>query len=284
MNNKGYQSKQYAYSLKEWGEPIHLPAMNGWVLKQPGVVTNLYPFFSCRNPINHSCSWNDIEFLKRDKSIKDLVLYTDPLLNTNSFVPYSYSLADGFLYKQFSKIEKNQPHYIVDFSKELVFSHNHWDNIRTFAKSGYEVNQRTLNFINRYDYADHFYELYQNTIKRNNIEGIAKFSRESFRRQLEVPGLVIFEVLDKKTKLPIAIRTFYLQNNDLYFHLAAASPKAYHISANHALVYEAINWCRQMGIDKLLLGTGPTEGLKSFKLGFANSEIINWRLEAKLNE
>ena len=259
----GYQSKKYANSLEEFGEIKTLPYSQAFVIKNNEKLESLYSLF-CPRFFNSSTLCNDIAILQTDKRVKALHLYTDPLLNINLIN----------LNEIFDEVVIDKECYIINFNEPLVFSHNSWDNVRNFARSGYSVEQRTLNPINRYDYANLFYDLYKKLIKRNSITGIACFSESSFRKQLEVPGLVIFEVKDKRSGLPVAIRSFYIHDNKAYYHLAAQSHKAYGISASHAIVYEAIMHFKQLGLDHLVLGgaiKGSSKtGLASFKAGWAN--------------
>ena len=54
-HNRGYASRAYAESLGEFGELLHLPRCDGYLLKRPIAGTpfydarGCYPFFFCRN-------------------------------------------------------------------------------------------------------------------------------------------------------------------------------------------------------------------------------------------
>lgn len=287
MRLSGYQSTQYANSLSEFGEILYVgPGV--YLQKRPILGTeyydlvSLYPLFSPPE-FNSSVYYGIEDFVSLDKNCVSLTLITDPLL---SITPMLKKFFD------YSKVYKT--HYIVDLTQPLNIAHAHWDRIRSFAKTGYEIKMPILNpTVNSVDVGRHFYDLYKVLIEKHGIEGIAQFSENSFIKQLNVPGLVMMEC-SKDNKAPEVVRSFLLQTNYstgekvAYFHLGASSDKGYYLNGSHAIHYQAIIYFKQLGIDKLVLGGTPdsknAEGLKLFKSGFSNTTKDNYILGKVLNQ
>jgi hypothetical protein len=127
--------------------------------------------------------------------------------------------------------------------------------------------EKSTDFI--YDWA----ELYENLIVRHSIKGIAAFSKESFAKQLSVPGLVMFRALhDDKT---VGMLLWYIQNDVAYYHLGSNSPLGFQLHASFALFSFAIKYFADNGLTWLDLGAGAgvggdgTDGLTQFKRGWS---------------
>jgi hypothetical protein len=123
------------------------------------------------------------------------------------------------------------------------------------------------------DFLDEWVELYQTLVERHNITGIAAFSRDSFARQFQVPGLVAFRaVRNDKTE---GMVLWYVQANRGYYHLGAYSPIGYELRASFALFSAAIEYFAVLGLEWLNLGagagagTGAESGLNRFKQGWS---------------
>jgi hypothetical protein len=120
---------------------------------------------------------------------------------------------------------------------------------------------------------DDWTRLYAHLIQRHDIKGITAFSRAAFARQFEVPGLVVFQALDRGT--PVGMLLWYVQDNVAYYHLGAHNEVGYELRSSFALFWHAIEYFRAGGVQWLDLGASPgvngtaTDGLTRFKRGWA---------------
>jgi hypothetical protein len=121
-------------------------------------------------------------------------------------------------------------------------------------------------------------ELYSNLIARHSITGIAAFSRDSFARQLRVPGINAFRATqDGQT---VGINLWYADQAVGYYHLGAYSDEGYRLRASFALFWRAIEHFSKAGLTWLDLGAGAgaasdgTDGLTRFKRGWTNTTRV----------
>ncbi len=266
---KGYGSPEYADAFREWGEPLWLPHARGFLLKRPISGTpyydasNCYPLFTCANWAGLE---REMETLRRN--LVSLVLVTDPFANFNYermlnifpdlFRPFKY-------------------HHIVElgqFSWQTL-SYHHRRNLKK-ALNEVDVEFCPLPEI----YLNEWTELYQYLIQRHGIRGITAFSRESFRKQLQVPGLHLFRAMrDGRT---IGMILWMVQGYVAYYHLAAYSPEGYRYRASYALFWNSIEYFRKMELDYLNLGSAAglkqddTSGLARFKRGWATGSRLTY--------
>ena len=116
-------------------------------------------------------------------------------------------------------------------------------------------------------------DLYGNLIKRHNISGLQAFSRESFAKQLIVPGIRIFKAA--YAGATVGMIWWYEQGNRSYYHLAAYSDIGYELGASFALFDHSIKYFAQRGFQWLSLGADPglengaESGLRRFKAGWS---------------
>ncbi len=118
--------------------------------------------------------------------------------------------------------------------------------------------------------------LYANLIHRHQLRGIKAFSRECFRRQLAVPGMVMFRAtLGDQV---IGAHLWYVQGDVDYSHLSATSDVGYGCRATYGIYWTAIETFRQQFAGRvrwLALGAGAglasdrNNGLVEFKQGWA---------------
>ncbi len=265
----GYRSPLYVESLAEFGTPLHLPQSDAWVLKRPIPETaehdaiGCYPLFNCGN-------WQalgaDLDDLKADAIAVSAVV--DPFAQVDAG-----NLGELFVdvcrpYKQ---------HAVVDFDGDWrnAICQHHRRNIR-FAARHVEI-ERSLEPAK---WLEHWSELYDNLVARHQIQGIARFSRTAFRRQLNVPGIVAFRAaVGTQT---VGMLLWYVADSVAYYHLGAFSDAGYETRAAFALFDAALNEFASLGLRWALLGgvrgwqVAPNDGLTRFKLGWANQRRTAW--------
>jgi hypothetical protein len=262
MNDSGYLHPLYAQSLIEFGQPLKLPDSLGWILKRsiPGTSnfdgTGCYPIFACEN-------W---AYLGRDldwvaDQLVSLSLVTDP------FGAYSQRDLLGCFHDIAIPYKE---HFVVDLQQqpqEFVDSHHQRNAHKALKTIKVEVCIEPIKFL------DDWVLLYDNLIQRHDIKGIARFSRESFMRQLTVPGVVAFRaVFDNQT---IGMSLWYVQDEVAYYHLGAYSNEGYDRKASFAIFWLLLEYFSMKGLHWLSLGAGAgirgdkSDGLTRFKQGWS---------------
>lgn len=260
-----YASPFYARSLAEFGDPLPLPECGGWLLERavPGSsrrdAMGCYPLFSC-------CDWTklDDDLDRAGKQLVTVALVVDP------FSP----LARNELETCFDRVIPFKEHFIVDLdlpSERHVTRHH-----RYYARKS--LNTAKVHAVT--DPARHLDEwvgLYANLIARHQLRGIKAFSRESFRRQLEVPGLVMFTAVQEERT--IGAQLWYIQGNVAYSHLTAVNDEGYGCRATYGIYWTAIETFKQCFAGKVRwldlgagagLGCGQNDGLAEFKRGWSS--------------
>jgi hypothetical protein len=258
----GYLHPAYTDALSEYGQPVFLPQCAGWVLERkiPGYaavdVMGCYPLFLCRDwPSLHL----DLEMIEREWIT--LALVADP------FGDYSVD----YLKECFPDVMiPFKQHYVVDLSRparDFVID-NHARNARKALKRvTVEVCSDPLVLL------DDWVNLYDVLIRRHQIRGITAFSRQSFTRQLQVPGLVAFRATAEGATVGMIL--WYVMGNIAYYHLGAYSDLGYNLGASFALFAYAIDFFADMELGWLNLGAGAgvggdgTDGLTRFKRGWS---------------
>ena len=258
----GYLHPAYAASLSEFGEPFSLPRCGGWLLKRTIPNTSLadamgcYPLFACED---WSQLRHDLEELSHD--LVAIFLVTDPFGDFD----------EAYLRECFPDLVKPfKEHFIVDLSQQLdSFVHPHHLRNARNALRQLEV-ERCHNPI---DALEDWLSLYDTLIERHSITGIAAFSRNSFAKQLAVPGIVAFRAAEHGETVGMLL--WYQQNDRAYYHLGAYSTRGYETGSSFALFDHALRYFCSQEIKWLNLGaaagsTGADSGLTRFKQGWSN--------------
>ena len=259
----GYQHPSYADALAEFGRPYQLMQSGGWILKRqiPGCAEidgmGCYPFFACQD-------WSKLAFDLEQLSneLVSLAIVTDPF-GTYDIDQLQHAFKDVVIpYKE---------HLIADLDQplETFVSHHH----RKYA----------LQVLNRFkvdvcpdpsQFIEDWTALYATLIQRHHIKGISAFSKASFIKQLQVPGMVMLRAHDEQQTVGIIL--CYINGNKGYWHLGAYSSLGYKYRASYALVWSALKYCASEGLKYLNIGAGAgvkgdeTDGLTQFKKGWAN--------------
>ena len=161
-------------------------------------------------------------------------------------------------------------HFVTDLSRprDSFVPVNHRRNTRR-AQAEMEIEK----CANPAEFLDDWTKLYATLVARHGITGILTFSRESFARQLQVPGIVAFRaVRDGET---LGMLLWYEQGNRAYYHLGAYSSAGYDLRASFALFSYSMEYFAEHGIKWLSLGAGAgsdpeaKSGLTRFKEGWA---------------
>jgi hypothetical protein len=258
----GYMHPAYAASLAEFGTPRRLPRSGGWILERAieghaaRDASGCYPLFSCPDWARLREDLADV-----GDGLVSLALVADP------FGDYD----EAYLKECFREVAVPfKQHFVVDLSRppeEFVSPHHRRNARRAAAEVGVEECARPA------DYLDEWHALYAVLAARHAIGGVAAFSKESFAKQLEVPGVAaVRAVRDGAT---VGMLLWYVQGDVAYYHLGAYSERGYELRASFALFRHSIELFARRGLRWLNLGAGAgaapgaESGLSRFKQGWA---------------
>ncbi len=258
----GYFHPAYVKSLVEFGKPYNLPRSRAWILKRPITGTSYhdgmgcYPLFTCEK-------WeyliDDLDNIGSD--LVTLSIVTDPFGNYD----------EAYLKNCFPDVCKPfKQHYVTDLRRPP----------RTFISEHHKRNLRKVHHQVTVDicehpaaYLDEWIRLYSNLIKRRNIQGVRAFSRQSFEKQLQVPGVTLLKAVNGGVIEGMLL--WYICNKIAYYHLGAYSDMGYKSGASFSLFLFAIEYFEALGTRWLDLGAGAglgndsTDGLSRFKRGWS---------------
>lgn len=262
---QGYLSRAYAESLDHVGTPRHLEHARGWWIERPieGAGTSdgigPYPLLCCQN-------WSGLEAdLRRlEGRLVSFAAVTDP------FGDYDEAL----LHRCFrDRVIPFKQHYVTDLRQpaEVSTSKNHR------YKARRALRHMTVELCaNPMVYADEWSKLYGKLSARHKISGFAAFPESCLRRQLEIPGMLVFRAHDGKSTLGMLL--WALHGDVAYYHLSAASESGYERHASYALFKSAMDHLRSSGVAWANLGAGAgtavkkNDGLLQFKSGWATGQ------------
>lgn len=258
----GYLHSGYAESLAEFGQPRLLPKSRGWILKRqiPGYplydAMGCYPLFACQD---WSQLHTDINSMAGE--LISLALVTDPF--------GAYDAA--YLQRCFKDVViPFKEHFIIDLGRKL-------DTFVSSHHSRYARKALQNVFVQRChdpaQFLGEWVDLYAFLIARHRIDGIPSFSRSSFERQLNVPGITMFRAVHKD--VTVGMTLWYTKGEVSYYHLGAYSDLGYQLRASFALFWSTIEYFSASGLRWLSLGAGAgvngknPDGLSRFKQGWS---------------
>ena len=258
----GYLHRGYAQSLATFGSPRMLSKSGGWVLKRkiPGYpyydAIGCYPLFFCQD-------WSQLRFdlANLQSELVSVTLVADPF--------GEYEL--GQLQNCFELVVPFKEHFVIDLDvplSKLGSKHHRYYARRASRQVLVEVCSEPTEWLASWS------GLYANLKRRHRIDGIKAFSDVVFAQQLDLPGTVLFRAIAGNDT--VGMDWYYEQNDVVYGHLAAVSPKGYRVGASYALQWAAINYFigrahwMDLGGAAGLEGNG-TDGLSFFKKGWSNA-------------
>jgi hypothetical protein len=259
---KSYLHSDYAHSFGEAYTPIRLEASKGLILKRPILGTQLYDAMGCY-PLFCCHKWSDLKVDLENNSLDliSLTVVTDPFGEYNEA-----DLNNAFN----SLVVPFKEHFITDLSlhpESFVNKHNTRYAKKALKNISIEISHNSI------ELSDIWVEMYSNLVNRHNIQGVAAFSEKSLRRQLDVPGAVVFTAnYEGQT---VGMTVWYVQNRVAYYHLGAYSDKGYDLRASYAIFWNAIKYFQTLDVDWLDIGAGAgaqndgNDGLSRFKSGWS---------------
>lgn len=265
----GYASKQYAEVYSEPNTTIKF--RNGFYLERDIPNTNfvdrcnVYPFLATNNyPSLCEDEWEQ-------KDLVSCCYITNPLFSTAG-LPLGNLGKTIFSYKSHSVVNLKE----YDLAKLPT---NHRRHIKHSSLLDVTIIPSPV------DYGLDVYATHKFLQKRHGITGPTAYTKEQIIKLLEVPGAFLFrsstEVEEGHCYKEISLGycLFYMLGNDVYYHVGAMFSEGYTEQANFKMIHEACRFFKQLGFDRLLLGSVPDgaegEGLRRFKEGFSLGNTVN---------
>jgi hypothetical protein len=273
-----YGHEDYVRSLAEFGSPRSLDRSGGWVLERPvpgapGLrdAAGCYPLFTCRDWFALGEDLADL----RASDLVSVVLVADPLT-----LPADIDLARHFG----GVCLPWKDHYLVDLGADHEPSTHHRRNARRFLRHAtVEVVDDPTAWL------DTWCSLYAQLVARHAITGAACFSRESFARQLALPGAVLLRAATADDATA-GLQIWFVDGPHAWHHLSAYGAEGYRWGgASYALVAAALDHLREHGVREVDLGSGAglahdtEDGLSRFKRGWSTHARPAWLCGAVLD-
>ena len=259
---EGYSHEKYAKAMSEFGLPQKLPLSSGYIIERkiPGTqykdAIGLYPVFSCHD-------WSMVP--------QDLQTFAERYITVSLVTDPFSAVSVEFLEQYFDIMRPFKTHYITHFNQPLqkiVRRSSRQDAYKALEMMDVEICHQPIKYLNEW------VSLYENIIKKHNVDAINKFSVRSFKFQLEIPGMVMF--LGRQGPEIVGAVLYLMHDSVCYGHLAAFTSAGYRIKAFNGILWRALEYMEKRGIQYLnhggAAGTNedPNDGLAVFKKGWSN--------------
>lgn len=252
----GYRSPAYAAALAGWGRPLAFGATGGHLLCRaiPGSdrhdLAGPYPLFCCTD-------WQALAAAVADLPAGpvSLTLVTDP------FCP----LSEAALAAIFPLCRPLHAHHLIPLEAPPAPSRHHRRALRQPCPARIEAGPAGPGLL------EPWLGLYAGLAARRGITDLRRFDRESFRRQLAVPGLEAVTAWEGETLLGADL--YYLDGGVVRAHLSAYAERGYALAVSYPMMAAAIGHFRGRA-DWIDLGGAPTgagDGLSAFKRGWGGT-------------
>jgi hypothetical protein len=273
MAASGYLHPDYAASLVDMGTPVRLSRSGGALLRRAIAQSQQfdgagpYPLFCCED-------WAALA--------EDLASVRDALISATVVTDPFGKYTDATLRQAFDRVRAFKEHHVVDLAgwSEDALKPHHRSRARTALRK-----LEVVEVPRPVDALDTWCALYAHLVERHALEGVHAFSRESFSRQLAVPGLVAFAASSGGTV--VGMQLWMVQGDTAYSHLTAMSAEGYRLRASYALNRVGLEVLkpRVRWVD-LGAGAGASDeesGLTWFKEGWANARRQTFLCEKVLD-
>lgn len=258
LRSEGYCGPAYPQSLVHVGRAVALERSRGWCLVRSIEGTNFsdaigpYPFYVCQD-------WSRLaeDATALAATAVSLTIVTDPFANVSQ-----HTLTEAFPdlclpYKQ---------HYVVHLGAASADDH-HRRNIKVgLRNTAVEMEDQAERWL------PDWIRLYEHLIERHSIDGVARFSPESFVRQFQVPSMLVVRALVEDHVVGMSL--WAINGERAYYHLGAYNEQGYRARASYAMFSRVFETLAARGVREVGLGAGAgaqasSAGLERFKRGWA---------------
>lgn len=257
----GYRDSAYAVALSAIGAPRRLEGSGSFLLLREIEGSDRvdarapYPLLCCSD-------WGALagDLAGLDPEVVSVTAVTDPL-----GVRERESLRGAFP----DRVEEYKWHHLVDLPADDL-PHLPDGHRRNVASALARVDVERLD--EPWEHLDDWCALYSGLIERLRIGGLQRFSREGFRRQLRLPGLIAYGA--RRAGEMVAMTLWVTDRDRAYYHLGASSAEGYARKASFALFWTALRELHATSaVVDLGAGAGSrgddADGLNRFKRGWA---------------
>lgn len=269
MPISGYLDPAYATSMAADGKLASLEKSGGVLVVRriPGIELEdamaPYPFLVCHD-------WRGLkdDIAKLNGSLVSVTAITDPMADVD----------EGLLRESFSHlVRRYKAHFVINLTtpmERFIDPHHRGCARRALRKIAVELCENPL------DHIAEWLDLYGNLVRRHDIRGPARMTEQTFRLQLQMPGLSMFRA--RCNGATIGMILCMVQGDSAYFHLGAYNEAGYRGKASYALVWSIIQYFAEAGIKTLNIGAGAgafgdgRDGLTAFKRGWASGTRITY--------
>lgn len=254
----GYRGPAYPHALVHAGRAAPLERSRGWCLLRAIDGTGAcdasgpYPFAVCED-------WSRLaeDAAGLAAAAVSLTLVTDPFADVSQ-----RTLSEAFPdlcrpYKQ---------HYVVRLGAPPADDH-HRRNIRAGLRNAVVDVAEPAE-----DWLPDWIRLYDHLVQRHSIDGVARFSPESFKRQFRVPGMLAARATVAGDVVGMTL--WAVDGARAYYHLGAYDDRGYRARASYAMFSRVFETLAARGVQEVGLGAGAgaqasSAGLERFKRGWA---------------
>lgn len=257
-SSAGYRGPAYPHALAHVGRPVPLERSRGWGLLRPIEGTDAsdacgpYPFCVCED-------WTQIadDAAALASAAASLTLVTDPFADV---APRTLAEAFPDLCIPYKR------HYVARPGTEPADDH-HRRNVRAGLRNAeVEIEEQAEGWL------PDWLRLYDHLVLRHAIDGVARFSPESFARQFRVPGMLVARATVAGDVVGMTL--WAVDGERAYYHLGAYDERGYRARASYAMFSRVFAALAARGVREVGLGAGAGErdssaGLERFKRGWA---------------
>jgi len=252
----GYLSQEYLDTFTRLGEVLSDPQTGSCLIKRKIPNTDYFDYIS-PYPFSFFPHRPKID----DRAISSLII-TPPIdpIKTSEYIRYGQPYKD---------------HYIVDLQDSSIskYSEQHKRNVNK-AKGEIEINVGPPSNLQ--------WQCYQELMKRHSTpeDYITNYDLETFKKLFSVPGSLCFNNFLLRSYMVgmsrhfLGFGLFYIQNQDVYFHIGASTLEGYENGNSYLIINHAITVFKHLGYRYLILGaehtSGNNGGLSRFKSGWGS--------------
>jgi len=188
-----------------------------------------------------------------------------------------FSLFDNYTTTYPGKVIIANSNVYVDLDIDTVDIYNKYKRgLKKNIKSAIK-NEVTIIIDRTNDFFIEFYDIYINTMKRNNAEKGYFFSKEFFYKLMKMNNNIFFAHAFHNDIL-ISTELVLYDLNYGYSFLGGTLSEYFHLHPNHLLKHEIIKYLKSLDIKKYILGGGTfkEDGIYKFKLSFNPTGYIDF--------
>lgn len=194
-------------------------------------------------------------------------------------------LFNPLLYRKSFLLVNDRENIYVNLLQENIFEteyeYSTKKNVRKATKSGLLYRAVFGNEITTQD-LDEFYKIYAHTMTRNNVSQYYFFNKrffESIASNLKEKALFVFVLLNEKY---ISCEIVLLGSRIGYSFLGGTLEDYYQYRPNDFLKHHSIEFLKEKGFQKYLLGGGP-DGVLRYKKSFSKSGVVSFFIGKKIH-